>query len=450
MLKVINKFFQGHERTVKAKKNILASFFIKGISVVVGFLIVRVTLDYLDQSTYGVWLTISSFLVWFNFFEIGLGNGLKNKLAEAIAVKNYKLGRNYVSTTYAILSGVILVVAVVFFVANFFIDWTVILNTEKNLSSELSNLALVVFGFFFLTFVIKLIGVVLMADQRPAIANSFGPMGNLISLIVIYILTKTTEGSLLYVGFVFSIAPILILIIASLYFYKNDYKHIAPSIKYVNFKYAKDLLNLGVNFFFIQIAGLVIYQSSNIIIAQFFGPAEVTTYNVAYKYFSVITMLFTIIISPFWAAYTEAWTKNDITWISNTIKKLLKIWGLMCLLGIIMLFFSDKFYYLWVGDKVKVPFELSFVLLVYFVTFTFGGIFVMFTNGVGKVKIQMYSSFVGSAIFIIASLVMIKYLNWGIKSILIAMIFSNFNGLILAPIQYKKLINNTATGIWNK
>ena len=368
MLKIVKSFFEGHERTVKAKKNILASFFIKGISVVVGFLIVRVTLDYLNQSTYGVWLTISSFLVWFNFFEIGLGNGLKNKLAEALAIKDYKLGRIYISTTYAILTGVIIFVAIIFFIANNYIDWTVVLNSDKNLSSELSNVALIVFGFFFLTFVLKLIGIVLMADQRPAIANSFGPIGNLISLIVIYILTKTTEGSLLYVGFVFSLAPILILIIATIYFYNRDYKHLAPSLKLVNFKYAKDLLNLGVNFFLIQIAGLIIYQSSNIIIAQFFGPSEVTTYNIAYKYFSVITMLFAIIISPFWAAYTEAWTKNDILWIKNTIKKLLNIWLLMCLLGVFMLIFSNNFYYLWVGDKVKVAFELSFVVLIYFIT----------------------------------------------------------------------------------
>ena len=77
-------------------------------------------------------------------------------------------------------------------------------------------------------------------------------------------------------------------------------------------------------------------------------------------------------------------------------------------------------------------------------------LFVMFINGVGKIKLQMYSAFLGSAIFIVSSIVMIKYFDWGIKSLLIAMIFSNFNGLILAPIQYNKIINNKATGIWNQ
>ncbi len=449
MLNKIQSFFKGHERTVKAKKNIVGSFAIKGLSMIVGFLLVRVTLGYLDQTKYGIWLTLSSFLAWFTFFEIGLGNGLKNKLAEALAKKDYVLAKIYVSTTYAILAIIVSIFAILFFIANFFIDWTIVLNTDKGMSEELSILALIIFGFFFLRFVIKLISIVLFADQRSAMANTFGPIGNLIILIIVYILTKTTEGSLIYLGWVLSVIPVIVLLVATIYFYKYDYKEIAPSIKFVKFNYASDLLNLGVKFFFIQISGLIIYQSSNFIIAQFFGPAEVTTYNIGYKYFSILTMLFTIIIMPFWSAYTEAWAKNDIQWIKNTVKKLFKIWILLTIMGCLMLIFADEFYYLWIGDKVTVPFNLSLVLLIYFITYTFGGIFVMFINGIGKVKLQMYSALVGSLIFIGSSIVMIKYLNWGVNSLVLAMIFSNFNGVILAPIQYKKIINNTAKGIWN-
>ena len=113
---LFRKLFTGNPRSVKANKNILASFLIKGSSIIVGFLMVRVTLDYLDQTKYGIWLTMSSFLTWFSFFEIGLGSGLRNKLAEALAKKDYVLGKVYVSTTYAILVLVISIVAIIFFV----------------------------------------------------------------------------------------------------------------------------------------------------------------------------------------------------------------------------------------------------------------------------------------------------------------------------------------------
>ncbi|MCB0472385.1 MAG: oligosaccharide flippase family protein [Flavobacteriaceae bacterium] len=454
MLNVINRFFKGHARTVRAKKNIMASFIIKGLSIVHGFLMVRITLNYLDQTKYGIWLTLTSFLTWFSFFEIGLGGGLRNKLAEALAVKDYELGRAYVSTTYAILSIIIGAVAIIFIIANFFIDWTVIINTDESLAEELSLLALIVFGFFFLQFVLKLVSIVLVADQRPAIADSFGPIGNLISLIAIYILTVTTNGSLIYLGWVLSLSPVIILIGATIYFYSGKYKIIAPSFKYVQFEYAKDLLNLGVKFFLIQIAALIMFQSSNIIIAQFFGPNEVTPYNLAYKLFSTILMIFTIIMSPFTAAFTEAWVKKEIDWIKRTIKNLFYMWLALVALGIFLFIISNFFFDFWIGKKemetIMISNRLKILLLIFFLLFSFGGIFNIFINGISKISIQMYSLLIGSLLFVPISIFFIKYMHWGIESVVMASILSNFYSPFIAPIQYYKIIKNKAHGIWNK
>lgn len=450
LISSVKSFFKGHERSVKAKKNILASLVIKGVSIIVGFLMVRITLDYLDQTKYGIWLTLTSFLSWFSFFEIGLGSGLKNKLAEALARNELKLAKTYVSTTYAILSIVIGVLAIFFFIGNIFIDWTRVLNTDKKMLPELTTLAFIVFGFFFLRFVLKLVGIVLRADQRPALANTFGPIGNLISLIFIYILTLTTKSSLLYLGWILSVIPTMILLFATIYFYGNKYKFLRPSISFVNFKYAKNLLGLGINFFVINISMLIMYQSSMIIIAQAFGPDEVVTYSVAYKYFSVLVMIFSLIVAPFWSAFTEAWVKKEIDWIRKVIRKLFYVWIASSMFGILLLVFSDLFYKLWLGDEIKVPFHMSMLFLIYFITKNFGNIFKMFINGVGYIKIQMISSILSSIIFISAAIFLIKYLKFGISSIIIAMIISDFYGIFIAPIQYNKIINYRAKGIWRK
>lgn len=453
MKNFILKFFKGHERSVKAKKNIIASFAIKGLSILIGFMMIPITLDYLDEVKYGIWITMTSVLGWFTFFEIGLGNGLKNRLAESLANNDTKEGRIYVSTTYAIISIVVISMAIIFFVANFWIDWTKMLNTGEELAGELSQLALIVFGFFFIRFTLKLISNVLSADQRPALSNMLGPIGNLFTLIIIYILTKTTEGSLIYLGWTLSVVPVLVLITASIYFYSNDYKKIAPSIKYVDFSYAKDLLSLGVKFFIIQISGLIMFQSSSFIIAQFFGPAEVTPYNIAHKLFSAITMIFTIVISPFWPAFTEAWVKNEINWIRNATKKLFYFWIGLAIFGILLFFISPYFFDFWIGkekmEKINITVGLRLSLVIYFLIISFGGIFNMFVNGVGKLGLQMRAVVIGAIIFLPLCIFFIKYLNWGIESVVIATIISNFYLPIFAPIQYYKLINKKATGIWN-
>jgi O-antigen/teichoic acid export membrane protein len=66
------------KRTHKALFNIASSFVIKGASILLSLLLVPLTLDYLNPYEYGIWLTLSSVLMWINYFDIGLGNGLRN------------------------------------------------------------------------------------------------------------------------------------------------------------------------------------------------------------------------------------------------------------------------------------------------------------------------------------------------------------------------------------
>ena len=104
MQKIKDYLNSGSARSIKAKKNVIQMFVIRGFSILIGFVLLPVTIGYVNSETYGIWLTISSMVAWISFFDIGIGNGLKNKLAEALAQDDYELGRKYVSTTYAILS----------------------------------------------------------------------------------------------------------------------------------------------------------------------------------------------------------------------------------------------------------------------------------------------------------------------------------------------------------
>ena len=80
-----NLINRGQRRSIKAKKHILASFLIKGVSILTGFFMVPLTIGYVHKEQYGIWLTLSSVVAWFSFFDVGLGHGLRNKLAVALA-----------------------------------------------------------------------------------------------------------------------------------------------------------------------------------------------------------------------------------------------------------------------------------------------------------------------------------------------------------------------------
>jgi len=441
---------RGHERTIKAKKNIIASFLIKGINIAIGLILVPLTINYLNPTKYGIWITLSSIIAWFGFFDIGLGHGLRNRFAEAIASGKHELARVYVSTTYFILSAVIIGVLIIFFAINPILNWNNILNTggSPKLQSELSLLAVIVFTFFSIGFIFKLIATILTADQKPAKAALFDLLGKFLALIVIIVLTKTTEGSLLYLGFAASVSPVLVLIISSFWFFNSEYKNYKPSYKFVDFSKTSDLLNLGIKFFIIRIAAILLYQTNNIIISHLFGPSEVTPYSIAYQYFNMLMMGFMIVVTPFWSAFTEAWIKKDYLWIKSTMKKLVKFWGVLFVLAFIMLVCSKWVYFIWIGDSVQISFTISTLIALWILFTIWNGTFSHFLNGIGKIKLQLIIGITTAILNIPFAIILGRQL--GIEGVLLANVILAFIATWIYPLQYYKLINHSAVGIWNK
>lgn len=443
-------FGQGNERTNRAKKNIAASFIIKGLNIAVGLALVPITINYLDTTKYGIWITLTSLVAWFGFFDIGLGNGLRNRFAEALAKDNPTLAKTYVSTTYAILTLIIVGFLALFYIVNIFLDWSIILNTGDNslLKKELSYLAIVVFTSFGITFVLNLISVILSADQQPAKSAIFDLIGKSLSLLFIYILTQFSKSSLLSLGLIYCTISPFVLGVSTIFFFNGKYKPYCPSINSVDFGKAKDLFSLGLKFFLIQIAAILLYQTNNMIITQLFGPSLVTPYSVAFKYFGVLLMGFMIIVGPFWSAFTEAWTKKDTIWITSIMKKLIIIWLILVAGGILMLLLSSFIFRVWIGNDFAVPFSMSILLLSWILLNAWNGIFSHFLNGVGKIKLQLYLG-LGVA-FLNIPLAIILGLQFGINGILISNVIFALLQSFVVYFQYTKLINQRAYGIWDK
>jgi len=446
---MLNNFFSNiNKRSAKAYKNIIGLFAIKGVGMAISLITVPLTLNYLDPTRYGIWITLSTFVTWLALFDVGLGNGLRNRLAEAIAKNDLTKARIYVSTTYAGLILIFTGVYVLFFIVNFFLDWTIILNTSKDLKDELSLLVSIVFLFFCIQFVLNLIYTIAFAKQEPALTQAFSVLGSLLALAGIYLLTVFTHGRLVYLGVMLAGVPLLTSLIITIVLFNTRYKNLKPSFKFVHFSELRSLLNIGIKFFFLQIIALVLYQTNNIIITQLFGPSEVTPYNIAFRYFGIATFVFTTILAPYWSAFTDAYTRGDIDWIKKVMKNLKLLWlGLFAF--VVLLFFSSGFVvHLWVGEKVNVQKSLYFFMGLYVLTNAFTSIYSSFLNGVGKVMSQFYIAAGIAVVYIPLTLFFCK--QFGIIGIMTTiLIFVPFS-LFIYDFQYKKIITGTAKGIWNK
>jgi O-antigen/teichoic acid export membrane protein len=450
ILKIYDKAEIKSSRTKQIVKHIGWSFLFKVGSVIANFLLVPITINYLSVENYGIWLTLTSFIAWFSFFDIGLGNGLRNKFAEAKALGKYEDAQALVSTAYYTIACISLFLVLVFFILNYFVDWTLVFNTSVDLRAQLSILLPIIFSFFGLQLVVKLITSIYQADQHHSIQDKIQFYGQFSSLLVIWLLTKTSHSSLLLFGSIFSALPVMILVGLNLFAFKTNFSNFKPKFSLWKKKHLKEIMGLGFNFFVIQIAALVLFSTDNFIITRLFSPAEVVPYNVAFKYFSIVTMVYTILITPYWSSFTDAYSKKDFDWIKKSVHTIQKIWFLIPITLFLMTLGANWFYVLWVGDSVIVPIHLSLAMALFVALLTFNMIYVYFINGVGKIGLQLISSVVSMILNIPLSIYFAKYLEWGTTGVILATCFCLLYTTALWPIQYKKLVDGKAFGIWNK
>lgn len=441
MLKKLKNFlYSGHKRSIKVKKNILGIFVLRGISIVIGLILIPMTLRYLDPIKYGIWITLSSIIAWFSFLDIGFGGGLRYKLAAALAKNDNELARYYVSTCYAFLSLIMIIFLVVFSIINHFINWEIILNAPPGMAEELSKLALWVVIFFSLKFVFGLIRTILKADQRTAVSCGIEVLSSMLSLGIVYILIKTTSNSLFYLGFWRSFSLAIVPIFVSVWFFSKNYRSFIPSRRYINFRYAKDLLGLGFKFFIIQISAIVIFLTDNIIISQLLGPAKVTPYVIVYRYFYVIGLIFAMVSMPLRSAYTEAYVKKDYIWIENALRKMLSLLLPTIVIILLMILLANPIINIWIGEDVGITTLLVIFMGFYVLLQAWNRIYGWFLYGIGELKCTLYILVIGAIINIPISVFFAKTLSLGSSGVILGTIVSLSIFAIIAPFQVYKVL----------
>lgn len=447
---VKNFFSKGVQRSIEAKKNIVGSFLIKVANMAISLLLVPITINYVNPTQYGVWLTLTSMVAWVSLFDVGLTQGLRNKFAEARALKDTELARTYVSTTFFYVALIFVLIGIVLVGASYFVDWRSLINAPVGTENELKYLVIIVISYFCLQFIFQIVKVVITSDQKPALSSLIDLSGQILVLLIVWLLTHFTQGSLIYLGLAIGLSPVLILIMANIYFFQNNYYDYRPSLSYVKKEYASKLMTMGGKFFVLQLASMIQYSTTLFLIAHYFDPDSVTAYNVAFKYFLSLQVIFMIFLTPLWSSTTDAYFMKDYDWIIRVIEKYMLLLIPFGIAAMLMLYFANDVYQLWLGDAFfEIDSKITILCCINIVVSMFSSVFVNVVNGMGTLKIQFVTSIVTSVFFILMSYAFINYFNMGVWSIILASILSNVYGYIISPVQvYKVLVEKTSNKIW--
>jgi len=434
--KLLSKFSINNDRSSNVSKNIIFLMLVRSLTMITSFFLVRVTYNFIgNKAIYGVWLTILSVLSWINYFDVGLGNGLRNKLAESLSNKNEIEAKEYVSTSYIILGLLVSVLITIYLSVSKFINWNRIFNIEAITENRLNIvLTILVIGYLF-RFLLSLIKSVSFANQDAVVPASILFFSNLLVVITLYILQILGFGGLLNLSIIYSIAFIVVFLFANIYLYSKKYREIVPNFKYYSKEKISDIFNLGIKFFVIQIAALIIFTTDNMIITQVLGPEHVTPYQILFKLFNVFLIASSVILTPIWSAFTDAYTKNDYNWMKNILKKLILLM-IPLVVGIVIVgYFSNEIIKIWLGESLNLSGSFIILMSIMIVIRIWSNIFAYISNGISRMKVQFYTSIIAAIINIPLSIYFAKYLNMGNKGVVLGSIFSLSLFAVFGPID---------------
>ena len=114
-----------------------------------------------------------------------------------------------------------------------------------------------------------------------------------------------------------------------------------------------------------------------------------------------------------------------------------------------MLLASDFVYRLWIGNDISIDFKMSVAMAIYIFILIYSIRYSFFINGIGALRLQLIMTSTAAILFIPLAYAATLWTH-SIICFIAVMCLVNLPGLIVNRIQFSKLINGTASGIWKK
>jgi O-antigen/teichoic acid export membrane protein len=344
---------RSRERYRRALLTTMSSGFARIVNVLTILVTVPLTLHYLGSERYGLWMTMSSLIVFLSFSDLGINNGLLNGISRANGTGDRELARQYVSSAAFFLSAVALAIGICFVAAYPWISWKALFHINSQQALAEAGPAVKAFVIcFLLNIPIGIVGRVQLGYQQGFATYAWTTVGSILSLTAILVVIHL-HGSLMWLILAMAGSPLLVQSLNGAFLFGIQRRWLLPRWSYVNAEVSKDLLHSGFSFFILQLATAVAFSSDNIVLAQVLGPEAVTQYSVPSRLFSLVATVSVVLLGPLWPAYGEALVRRDHEWIRRTLlRSMFLAIGVSLVMGTVFAIFGTRIIRVWVGNGI--------------------------------------------------------------------------------------------------
>jgi O-antigen/teichoic acid export membrane protein len=407
----------------------------RAVQVSTSLITIPLAVHYLGNERFGLWMTISSVLAMANFADFGIGNGVLNTVADAFGKNDFDRIRAAISSGFAVLSAVGLLL-LAFFASTFaWVSWADVFRVASAQARAEAAPALMVFAFCFaLNIPLDLVQRAQLGLQQGFRMYLWQVCGSLAGL------AGVVDGIHMHASLPFLVAalagaPVAATALNTFHFFVVSRPDLRPRRRFVSRQAISGIVTIGTLFFVLQLVAAVSFSADNFIIARTLGASSVPDYSIPQRMFSLISLMVAMLVTPLWPAYGEAISRGDIPWVRRTLgRSLFWAFGFAAVASIAMLLIAHRLLAWWIGPRMSPPFVLLLGLALWTVVECCGNSIAMFLNGAGIIRFQI----VVASIFGVTCLAVKVYLTrrYGIVAVPWATLISYLSIVVLSCAIY--------------
>jgi O-antigen/teichoic acid export membrane protein len=347
------------EQHHKRRNRTILAFFVssltsRGVGIGCQMLQVPLALALLGNEAFGFWITLNSIGYLLTFTDFGIGLGAQNQIAEATG-RGDDLQARRIFFTGTIFLCVISLLLMVLSPLSLLINWQHALHlTDLNLVHNTRPVILAVILFWCLGIPLGMAQRVAYGVQLGWLCNVLDAVRNVILLAMVYVEVKMRSDFAFFIistaaaGFAVQVFFFVYLL------YRLGW--LQMRLSWFERGLLGRLTNVGVFFFLQQIASLVLFSASPLILSTTLGVAAVTPYNLAQRVFSPLLLIANAYLLPIWPAYAEAKARGDWAWIHRMLRRSMFVVIALCVLPMaVATCYMQPIIRLWTGGKAELP-----------------------------------------------------------------------------------------------
>lgn len=381
----------------------------KGLTMLVSAITLPLCVRYLGKLEYGIWVTISTSVVMLAVLDLGIANTLTNFISRAYAENDERLAQRYFATALWSTAGIAVMLGICGWFVFHWINWEDLFRlTDARLGVEARECVAIAFGFFLLNLPLNLANRVLSGYQEVHRGNYFAMVNSVLGLIAI-VATVLLHGSLVELMAAYCAATLVGMLALNLWLCLWHRPGVAPWPGAITRSMTRELFGSGGLFFVLQLAGLVVFNSDNLVITHFLGAAEVTPYSVAWRLCGYASLFQSMLIPSLWPAFSEAYHRCDLEWIRKTYRHVMSI--SLLAVGVVALLiglFGQAVIRLWAGAAAVPGSALLWLMCFWVVLLSYTVNQALLLAATERIQLQALSSAIAAAMNIALSILLVQ------------------------------------------